>query len=171
MPRAASFVAARIGRASPCPSSNRPCLRRNLTRRSPHRHGVNTPSRHTARSPQVRTHSFTSGPSDLRRHPLMTRASRLLACSSWSAAPSSRFLFIGPPLRSTLAPHSRSPSCSTFHFARFDQLATELSPRVRPVRGAKKRRGFPPPLPLWGFSRDQRRGLSTPCFEVLGSDS
>jgi len=70
------------------------------------------PFRHKARSPQVRTHSFTARPPDLRRFPLITRASRFLARSPWSATPSIRFLFIGPQLRSTLPSHTRSPSCS-----------------------------------------------------------
>src|SRR6266542_2791620 len=70
------------------------------------------PFRHKARSPQVRTHSFTARPPDLRRFPLITRALRLLARSPWSATPSIRFLFIGPQLRSALPPHTRSPSCS-----------------------------------------------------------
>jgi hypothetical protein len=71
-----------------------------------------SPFRHKARSPQVRTHSFTARPPDLRRLPLVTRASRLLARSPRLAPPSIRFLFIGPQLRSTLPPHTRSPSCS-----------------------------------------------------------
>ena len=84
-------------------------LRLRLTSRSgSHRH----PFRHKARSPQVRTHSFTARPPDLRRRPLVTRASRSVARSPWSAPPSIRFLFIGPQLRSTLPPHTRSPSCS-----------------------------------------------------------
>src|SRR5439155_3875818 len=70
------------------------------------------PFRHKARSPQVRTHSFTARPPNLRRFPLITTASRFLARSPWSAPPSIRFLFIGPQLRSALPPHTRSPSCS-----------------------------------------------------------
>ena len=73
-----------------------------------HRH----PFRHKARSPQVRTHSFTARPPDLRHRTLVTRASRPFARSPCSAPPSIRFLFIGPQLRSALPPHTRSPSCS-----------------------------------------------------------
>ena len=73
------------------------------------------PFRCNARSPQVRTHSFTARPPNLRHRPLVTRASRLYARSPWSLAPSIRFLFIGPQLRSTLPPHGRSPfrSCAS----------------------------------------------------------
>jgi len=70
------------------------------------------PFRHKARSPQVRTHSFAARRPDLRHRTLVTRASRPLARSPCSAVPSIRFLFIGPQLRSTLPPHTRSPSCS-----------------------------------------------------------
>src|SRR3546814_10415733 len=43
----------------------------------------------------VRTHSFPAQPPDLRHFALATRASRLLARSPCSAAPSIRFLSIG----------------------------------------------------------------------------
>ena len=86
-------------------------LRPLLTSRSgSHRH----PFRHKERSPQVRTHSFTARPPDLRRPPWswVMGASRSVARSPWSASPSIRCLSIGPQLRSTLPPHTRSPSCS-----------------------------------------------------------
>lgn len=70
------------------------------------------PFRHKARSPQVRTQSFTAQPPDLRCRPLTTRASRLHARSPWSASSCIRFLSVGSRLRSTLPPHTRSPSCS-----------------------------------------------------------
>ena len=70
------------------------------------------PFGHRARSPQVRTHSFTAQPPDLRRFALTTRASRFHARSPCSAAPSIRFLYIGSQLRFTLPSHTRSPSCS-----------------------------------------------------------
>src|SRR5690606_28860476 len=54
--------------------------------------------RHEARSPQVRTHSFTAQPPDIRRFALITRASRFLARSPGLAAPRIRFLFIGSQL-------------------------------------------------------------------------
>jgi hypothetical protein len=47
------------------------------------------------RSPQVRTHSFTAPPPNLRRLALITRGSWCLARSPCSATPSIRFLFIG----------------------------------------------------------------------------
>ena len=65
-----------------------------------------------ARSPRVTTHSFAAQPPDLRRLALITRASRFMARSPCSAAPSIQFLFIGSQLRYTLPPHTRSPSCS-----------------------------------------------------------
>jgi len=70
------------------------------------------PFSHEARSPRVGTHSFTAQPPDLRRFALITRASRFHARSPCSATPSIRFLSIGSQLRSTLPPHTRSPSCS-----------------------------------------------------------
>jgi hypothetical protein len=92
----------------PSPGS-RGLLRPLLTSRSG---SSRRPFRHKARSPQVRTHSFTARPPDLRRLALVTRASRSFARSPCSAPPSIRFLFIGPQLRSTLPSHGRSPSCS-----------------------------------------------------------
>ena len=53
------------------------------------------PFRHEARSPQVRAHSFTAQPPDLRHFALITRASWSIAHSPCSAAPSIRFLSIG----------------------------------------------------------------------------
>ena len=67
---------------------------------------------HKARSPRVRTHSFSAQPPDPRRLALITRASRFTARPPCSATPSSLFLYIGSELRSTLPPHTRSPSCS-----------------------------------------------------------
>ena len=70
------------------------------------------PFRYEAISPQVRTHSFTAQPPDLRHFALITQASRFLARSPCLATPSIRFLFIGSQFRFTLPPHTRSPSCS-----------------------------------------------------------
>ena len=75
-------------------------------------HRRRCPFRHKARSPQVRTHSFTPRPPHLRHHGLVTRALRILARSPCPVALCIRFLFIGPQIRSTLPPHTRSPSCS-----------------------------------------------------------
>ena len=74
-----------------------------------------TPFRHEARSPQVRTHSFTAQPPDLRHVSLATRALRFMARSPCSATPSIRFLYIGSRFRSTLPSHDRSPvpSCAS----------------------------------------------------------
>jgi len=73
------------------------------------------PFRHKARSPRVRTHSFTAQPPGLRRFALATRASRLLARSPCSAAPSIRFLFIG----SRFMLHASSPRSVTLPQLRF----------------------------------------------------
>ena len=62
-----------------------------------------------ARSPRVTTHSFAAQPPDLRRLALITRASRFMARSPCSAAPSIRFLFTDKQRRSTPPPHTRSP--------------------------------------------------------------
>jgi hypothetical protein len=61
--------------------------------------------------PNARTHPFAARLPDLRHRPLVTSASRSLARSRWSAPPSIRSLSIGPKFRSTLPPHTRSPSC------------------------------------------------------------
>src|SRR5690606_13280912 len=72
-----------------------------------------------ARSPQVRTHSFAAQPPDLRHFALITRASRFLARSPCSAAPSIRFLFIG----SQLTLHASSPRSVTLAQLRFASFA------------------------------------------------
>ena len=99
--------------SSPVPSALRPIpaatmASADFSLRTRHRR----PFSHKARSPQVRTHSFAAQPPDLRHLALITRASRFVARSPCSAAPSIRFLSIGSQLRSTLPPHTRSPSCS-----------------------------------------------------------
>jgi predicted nucleotidyltransferase len=50
--------------------------------------------------------------------PLVTRASRILARSPWSASPDIRFLFVGPQVRSPLpsASASRPPPCGSLGF-------------------------------------------------------
>ena len=81
------------------------------------------PSRHEAGSPWVRTPSFTARPPDLRRLALVTRASRFHARSPCSAAPSIRFLCIGP--RFTL--HASSPRSVALTQLRFASLAMTSS--------------------------------------------
>ena len=73
------------------------------------------PFRHKARSPQVRTHSFSAQPPDLRHFALITRASRSWARSPCSAAPSIRFLFIG----SQITLHASFPHSVTLMQLRF----------------------------------------------------
>lgn len=77
------------------------------------------PFRHQARVPQVRTHSFIAQPPHLRRFALVTKASRFLARSPCSTAPSMRFLFIGS--RFTL--HASSPHSVALMQLRFTSFA------------------------------------------------
>src|SRR5690554_6349473 len=81
------------------------------------------PFRHEARSPRVRTHSFTAQPPDIHHLTLATRASRLLARSPCSAVPRIRFLFIGS--RFTL--HASSPRSVTLPQLRFTSFAVASS--------------------------------------------
>jgi hypothetical protein len=99
------------------------------------------PARNTkARSPQVRPHSSTARPSDLRRRPLVTRASRFLARSPWSAPPHIHFLSIGPQFRSSFLPTVGRPTAVALHFARRDQLTMGLAPtRMRPCCAHKRK--------------------------------
>ena len=85
----------------------------------PDRRHLRRPFRHKARSPRVRTHSFTAQPPDIRRLALATRASQLLARSPCSATPHIRFLFIGS--RFTL--HASSPRSVTLPQLRFTSFA------------------------------------------------
>jgi len=115
---------------------NRRLLRPRLTSRSmsPRR-----PFRHKARSPQVRTHSFPAQPPDLRHFALATRASRLLARSPCSAAPSIRFLSIGSQVRSTLPPHGQSPfrSCASLR-SLWPVHGRTCTSKSAPMLGAQK---------------------------------
>ena len=77
------------------------------------------PFRHKARSPRVRTHSFSAQPPDLRRFVLITRASRSFARSPCSAAPSIRFLSIG----SQITIHASFPRSVTLTQLRFTSFA------------------------------------------------
>ncbi|SDJ38516.1 hypothetical protein SAMN04487867_13834, partial [Vreelandella titanicae] len=95
---------------------NEELLRPLLTSRSV---GSRCPFRHKARSPRVRTHSFTAQPPDIRYVALATRASRLLARSPCLAAPPIRFLFIGS--RFTL--HASFPRLVTLPQLRFASFA------------------------------------------------
>ena len=82
----------------PWPASSR-LLRPLLTSRSALQR---RPFRREARSPQVRTPAFTAQSPDLRRVPLVARASRSIARSPWFTAPRIRFLFVDSRLRSPL---------------------------------------------------------------------
>ena len=127
------------------PSPGMRLLRPLLTSRSGlHRR----PFRHEARSPQVRTHSFPAQPPDLRHFALTTRASRFLARSPCSAAPSVRFLFIGSQLRCLRhrmrwLPTVGRPAAVSLRFPSCGQLAAGLAPaRVRPCWTHKKKAGW-----------------------------
>ncbi len=77
------------------------------------------PFSHKARSPQVRTHTFTAQSPDLRHFALITRASRSYAHSPCSAAPSIRFLFID----SRFMLHASSPHSVALMQLRFTSFA------------------------------------------------
>ena len=87
------------------------------------------PFRHKARSPRIRTAAFVAQPPDLRRFPLVARASRSLARSPWSTAPRIRFLFVGSRLR---YPASFSAVLTArrlaVHFGPCDQVPGGLPP-------------------------------------------
>jgi len=88
------------------------------------------------RSPQVRVVAFTARSPDLRRLPLVARASRSLARSPWTTTPRIRFLFIDPRLRYRFfqrRPHGRTDS------RRLLRLAVRLGPCDQVPRG------LPPP--------------------------
>ena len=98
------------------------------------------PFRHKARSPQVRTHTFIAQPPDLRRLALITRASRLLARSPCSAAPSIRFLFIGSQFM-LHASFPQSVALMQLRFASFAviNLRRDLHPQVCAHAGRTKK--------------------------------
>ncbi len=117
-------------------------------------HSGSTPSpffRRKARSPRVRTHSFTALPPDSRRIPLVTRASRFTARSPWEAPPHIRFLSIGT--RFTL--HASSPRSVALTQLRFTSLAMTSLGRdfhpagVRPCRAHSNDEA--PGFPIRGF--------------------
>src|SRR3954465_5868725 len=77
-----------------------------------------------ARSPQVRTHSFTAHNRRIYvAWPLATRASQSLACSPWPAPPRMRFVYLDS--RFTL--HASSPRSVTLTQLRFTSLAVASS--------------------------------------------
>ena len=96
---------------------------------------------HKARSPQVRTHTFTAQPPHLRHLALVTKASRFLARSPCLVAPSMRFLFIGS--RFTL--YASSPRSVALTQLRFTSLTVtsswrDLRPQVCAHAGRTKER-------------------------------
>jgi len=119
------------------------------------------PFRHKARSPRVRTHSFTAQPPDIHHVTLATRASRLRARSPCSAVPRIRFLFIGS--RFTL--HACSPRSVALAQLRFTSFAVaslredlHLQECARAGRTRKRAaRGLPFRLPADRLSERRRR--------------
>lgn len=101
------------------------------------------PFRHKARSPRVRTHSFTAQPPDLRHFTLTTRALRFHARSPCSAAPCIRFLYIGSQFRSTLPPHGRSPfrSCASLR-SLWSARGGTFTHKSAPMPGAHDKSGL-----------------------------
>ena len=95
------------------------------------------------RSPQVRTHSFTAQPPDIRRFALITRASRFLARPPCLAAPRIRFLFIG----SQLTFHASFPHSVALVQLRFTSFAVinlwrDLHPQECAHAGRTRKRGL-----------------------------
>ena len=104
------------------------------------------PFRHKARSPQVRTHSFSAQPPDLRHFALITRALRFIARSPRSIAPSIRFLFIG----SQITLHASFPHSVTLMQLRFASFAViNLRRDLHPQECARAGRTRKRP-PGWG---------------------
>ena len=99
-----------------------PLLRPLLTSRSGlHRR----PFSHRARSPRVRTHTFTAQSPHLRRFALVTRALQIGACSPCLTAPSMRFLSID----SRFTFHASFPHSVTLMQLRFTSLTVTSSRR------------------------------------------
>ena len=114
------------------------------------------PFRHEARSPRVRTHSFTAQPPDIHRLALATRASRLLARSPCLAVPRIRFLFIGS--RFTL--HASSPRSVALPQLRFTSFAVASSREDLHLQEcARAGRTKKPQHFCWGFVLAEREGF------------
>lgn len=131
--------------SSPKPSRPRHQLLRPLltSRSDSHRR----PFRHEARSPQVRTHSFTAQPPDLRHFALTTRASRFLARLPCLVAPSIQFLYIGSQFRFTLPSHSQSPFCSCASLrSLWSARGGTFTHKSAPMLGAPKKRPHQQPF-------------------------
>ncbi len=108
------------------------------------------PFGHKARSPQVRTRSFTTQPPDLHDISLTTKASRCQVRSPRQIVPCIRFLSIGSWFRSTLPPHVRSPlrSCASLR-SLWPAYGRTFTSEIAPMLGAPK----PPPAKASGFKR------------------
>ena len=101
------------------------------------------PFRHKARSPQVRTHSFSAQPPDIRHFALVTGASWFLAHSPRLATPLIRFLFIG----SQIMFRASFPHSVTLVQLRFSSLAVtcswrDLHPQECAHAGRTKKKGL-----------------------------
>ena len=120
------------------------------------------PFGHKARAPQVRVVNFPAQPLDIRRHPLVVRASRTDARSPWMASPlihrtrflwSGCFLFVGSRFRYRFfqcRPHGWTgfPACSPCELL---GVATTSSPR-----------GLPPPIHAHAGHTSGRPGSCPP---------
>jgi len=131
-----------------------------------HRHSF----RHKARSPQAGTHSFTARPPDLRHRPLVTRASRSVARSPWSARPSIRFLFIGPQPRSGSVKFRavnfpmvfRGGRCGAEHMESLAWMGSGKRPALRTVAAQEERRFLP------GTKRSELHEVQPPAAARAG---
>jgi hypothetical protein len=141
-----------------------PLLRPLLTSRSDLQR---RPFSHKARSPRVRTHTFTAQSPHLRHFALVTRALQIGACSPCLAAPSMRFLFIDS--RFTLHasfPHSVTLMQLRNTQARCDQLAAGLAPTgVRPCRAHSNKRIRSRLRATYPYSLCRPRSVGHPVFQ------
>jgi len=99
------------------------------------------PLRHEARSPQVRTYSFTAQPPDLRHHALIQESFAVfgplaLLCSAFYPLLAYRHAC----LRSKLPSHTRSPSCSCASLRLLRSIRDgTCTRRSAPILGAPKK--------------------------------
>ena len=126
------------------------------------------PFRHEARSPQVRTPSFTAQSSHLRDFNLTTTASQSLACSPCFAPPHMRFVYLDSRIRSTLPSHTRSPSCScaslrSLWSARERTFTSKMAPMLGALTIPRQSRGLSICDPLKAAIRGRLPGPISWC--------
>ena len=102
-------------------------------------HCCRRPFGHKARSPQVRTQSFSAQPPHIHSFALATRASQITACSPCLSVPRIRFLSIGSRIRPTLPSHARSPSrsCASLR-SLWPARGRTFTSKIAPMLGARQ---------------------------------